>query len=759
MAHGMKIAALKVRADEADAAYQAARRAAAPAFAAARGEGIPQVEPALPDGTKIALISIKRGPAVWSVDEDELLTVAACNDAGDIEDYVTEAALRNPHAVALLAEHLPELVQRRIRPARRAQYQQEWEENGGKITSALIGERVEVATVRHLPPTGDFSYRAAGKAPVLLAEAIAAGQISEWGEYLTGAPADPLPEPEAVAAAVAPATAGGCPKRGDLAPHTVASCTFGADHPGGCSWAADVARACEADDRWERARARLGTAEDGDEQPVRRPKANHPPTGEQRAILEAAATGEDIVIEAGAGAGKTAVLVMMGRQADQARPRRRGRYLAFNAPIVADARNSGEFPRSVRISTAHALAKGSVGHRYAGRMGGSKQPSWKLAEILGITRPARIDDLLLPPKILGRLVREMTEEFCKSGDMDLSLACTPQVNGLRTDAQRKALGGLLLPFARKAWDDLCITDEMAAAGAVPQVRFDHCHYLKHWQLSEPQIPVDYLLYDEAQDAARVVLDVVLKQRDTQITAVGDSAQAINGWTGAIDSLATFPAQHRLQLSKSFRFGPAVADEANKWLTLLNSDLRLAGFEQIPSEVRPVAEPDAVLCRTNAGTIAEVIALTAEGRKVALVGGGKAMRDLAEACASLKAGQGCSHPELYAFTTWAEVQEHAEHDSDLSVLVRLVDEHGPERIIQLADSLAEESDADVTVSTVHKAKGREWDEVRIAGDFHPPATASDVSPDLARLAYVAVTRARLVLDRDGLSWVDALAGAR
>jgi superfamily I DNA/RNA helicase len=49
---------------------------------------------------------------------------------------------------------------------------------------------------------------------------------------------------------------------------------------------------------------------------------------------------------------------------------------------------------------------------------------------------------------------------------------------------------------------------------------------------------------------------------------------------------------------------------------------------------------------------------------------------------------------------------------------------------------------VIVSTAHKAKGREWDSVRLASDFasaclgkHPDA------PSEVRLFYVAMTRAK------------------
>ncbi|MFJ5105219.1 hypothetical protein [Streptomyces sp. NPDC088554] len=71
---------------------------------------------------------------------------------------------------------------------------------------------------------------------------------------------------------------------------------------------------------------------------------------------------------------------------------------------------------------------------------------------------------------------------------------------------------------------------------------------------------------------------------------------------------------------------------------------------------------------------------------------------------------------------------------------------------------------MTVSTAHKAKGREWARVKIADDFTPPpdsdqqddtgcALPGPIDDGEARLAYVAVTRTRRCLDLGGLSWIN------
>lgn len=63
-----------------------------------------------------------------------------------------------------------------------------------------------------------------------------------------------------------------------------------------------------------------------------------------------------------------------------------------------------------------------------------------------------------------------------------------------------------------------------------------------------------------------------------------------------------------------------------------------------------------------------------------------------------------------------------------------------------------------VSTAHKAKGREWESVLIADDFAEP-TGEDLPRVDAMLGYVAVTRARLRLDRGSLTWIDRFEARR
>jgi hypothetical protein len=216
----------------------------------------------------------------------------------------------------------------------------------------------------------------------------------------------------------------------------------------------------------------------------------------------------------------------------------------------------------------------------------------------------------------------------------------------------------------------------------------------------------------------------------------------------------------------FLLAPLLAEEANRWLHLADASLRLTGTDAVPTELGPLTRPDAVLCRTNVGAMAQVMDLMTAGCRVALVEVGESLRALALAARDLKDGRRTTHPELVLFPSWGELQDYAAHDPagrDLQPLVDLVDTHGTDAILAAVARLVPEQHAQVTVSTAHKAKGREWPRVRIANDFTPPkdtdqqdaegrAVPGPIDGADARLAYVAVTRTRSRLDLGGLSWI-------
>ncbi|MEV6922957.1 UvrD-helicase domain-containing protein [Dactylosporangium sp. NPDC051485] len=479
------------------------------------------------------------------------------------------------------------------------------------------------------------------------------------------------------------------------------------------------------------------------------------PTPQQERIIEAFQAGHAVAVQALAGTGKTSTLLMLAN----ARPDARIAYIAFNAPIAAEA--AAKFPRHVRAATAHSFAREALGTgplRDKRIRAGARWPE-EWAAHLNIEPHVHADGSgMTDADRVARLVIATVHEFRQS---DADIITGRHLPGdLAID--QPDLARVVLDHARTAWADL--------THPTGKLFFDHDDYLKAWALNHPVMPYDVIFFDEAQDI-NPVLRKLIQDQPAQTIVVGDSNQAIYGFRGAIDALHDWPADTELPLTQSWRFGPAVAEVGNQFLTLLGSRWRLSGNPALDSSIGDVELPDAVLARTNAGAVAAVADAFDAGRRVALVGGGKAIEDIAKAAQDLQAGRPTNHPELARFTSWNDVRAYvddAETDAvSLRAFVTLVDRRGADPLLQMVRDLINENETgpdghpayDVIVSTAHKAKGREWDRVRIASDFPQPQTNQQTgktvlpNAEQLRLAYVTVTRARRQLELGSLAWIN------
>ncbi|MDZ7799851.1 MAG: 3'-5' exonuclease [Trueperaceae bacterium] len=341
--------------------------------------------------------------------------------------------------------------------------------------------------------------------------------------------------------------------------------------------------------------------------------------------------------------------------------------------------------------------------------------------------------------------------------------------------------------AARAWRRIADPDDDAP--------LNHDAYLKLFALARPTLPAELLLVDEAQDLAPVML-TLLDDAAPRRLLVGDPAQRIYAWRGAVDAMAA-SGLPETRLTRSFRFGPEIAAVARRILTVIDRRPRLSGSGAAGS-VRTVPEaaqpPCTVLCRTNAGVLEAALAFGEGG--VHVVGGVAETVRLLRAAYALWADRGRSrppagrrngrgraqvpcgtdgpaHPELAGLNTWDALVEAAERRRGaLSMLRTRVEAYGHDtpalcRALERAH-LPREADAPVVLSTAHKAKGREWDHVTLWHDFPRVPTdagALRAAPDreAARselnLLYVGVTRARRTLDlarlREDLStWLAA-----
>jgi superfamily I DNA/RNA helicase len=161
--------------------------------------------------------------------------------------------------------------------------------------------------------------------------------------------------------------------------------------------------------------------------------------------------------------------------------------------------------------------------------------------------------------------------------------------------------------------------------------------------------------------------------------------------------------------------------------------------------------DAVLARTNAGVMVEAMKLIARGRTPCILGGTDELNEVLQDVVNLKRGYPAESEKFFGLNTWAEARAHSEtpEGREIRSIVQMVEAHGTRQLQDtLEDIQDEEGGGAVVLSTTHRAKGREWDSVRIADDFVSYRPNKNKDED-TRLFYVAMTRAKrlLVVDRE------------
>lgn len=467
-------------------------------------------------------------------------------------------------------------------------------------------------------------------------------------------------------------------------------------------------------------------------------------TDEQLAAIDQAKRGESFKIMAYAGSGKTTTLKLISEQlAGQ-----KGLYLAFNKAIADEARS--KFPSNVDCRTFHSLAYRHVDRKITDKLRLPRLSPLTMArdyqlEPLTIRRMLgkRYEHFTLTPSRQAGLISNAVSRFCATHARHPAPRHLELPDWLHPD-DAEGIQQQLFPHVEQRWID--------ALDPRHQAGISHEVYLKRWALSDPIIPVDYILFDEAQDSDPLMLGILMQQTRAQVIYVGDAHQQIYQWRGAVNAMQKLPLPDT-RLTRSFRFGEEVAEIANVFLKELGETTPLQGMPNLQSRIdlSPIMRSkNAVLCRTNARAMSLLMGGLLQGHKVALQADSDRLLKFVQAASALKSGKKVFDvPELSWFNSWQEVHEYCEssESSDIKPLVKLVDEHGTEPLKKALNAISPVESADYVISTAHKAKGLEWQQVQIEDDYSYKITKGNVqiSPEELRLLYVATTRAKSVLN--------------
>jgi DNA helicase-2/ATP-dependent DNA helicase PcrA len=283
----------------------------------------------------------------------------------------------------------------------------------------------------------------------------------------------------------------------------------------------------------------------------------------------------------------------------------------------------------------------------------------------------------------------------------------------------------------------------------------------------------WVLLDEAQDTnpARRLLAKKMLMEGGRIIAVGDPRQAIYGFTGAdSDALEIIRSEFNctsLPLTVSYRCPKAVVRHAQRWVSHIEAapnaiEGSVRQIDEREFKRKPPQRGDAILCRLTQPLIKLAFEYIRQ-RVPAHVEG----RDIGQNLISLikkwrsAANIGELRDKLDEY--WEEESLKLAQKNQNAKLAQLEDRVGSVRVIismlpddadtgeaeKLVESIFKDSVGrtvtGIILSTVHKAKGREWDTVYLYGRNkwmpHSFATQEWQIEQENNLIYVAVTRAK------------------
>lgn len=285
---------------------------------------------------------------------------------------------------------------------------------------------------------------------------------------------------------------------------------------------------------------------------------------------------------------------------------------------------------------------------------------------------------------------------------------------------------------------------------------------------------DFLFVDETQDLNKAQIEFAVNSMadNGRMLLIGDPYQSIYAFRGAYNGIMDY-MRERLQatvlpLSISYRAPLAVAKLVNQCfphITFESSPTARDGYycaNLLECDLLDVVDSgDAVLCRTNAPLVAPAFQLLRQGRKAVILG-----RDIANGLISLinkrakmQVVQSSANPlaelinQLYVYleNETPKLQKAkklgrlATLTDQIETLVAISD--GCETITELkakTESIFSNTQSGVVFSSVHKAKGLEWNSVFILRPEqmpHPMAKDPVQRQQEENIRYVAYTRAK------------------
>lgn len=476
------------------------------------------------------------------------------------------------------------------------------------------------------------------------------------------------------------------------------------------------------------------------------------PSPRQAAILEAVKTPRHLLVQAGAGTGKTSTLEMICQGIPQGLSII---ALCFNKSIADEMQ--ARLPRHVQACTLHSL--GFAACRRAVR--NVRLDDKKLRHVLD-AMPA----LQALPEDERKVVRSDLEAMVGLVT-DMHLDPTDQeAMADAIDQTRRTVEAMpqSFPFLADVMNGMDSWTDVITYGEMLRHPIIHGYSMYRY---------DGVLVDEAQDLNAVqhaLLGRIVKPGG-KLIAVGDRFQSIYGFRGAdprsMDRLKEEWDMVELPLDVSFRCPRAVVREAGRFVgdflkpapTAAEGTVEHRGLKELARTEEALIPGNMVLCRINAPLVPLAFRLLRRGARILLRG-----RDLGVGLSALvrKLKASTTSDLISKARKWADRQVETLRAADKPASVIEAVEDKVETLVCFAEECAtvaevlskienmftdQTSHGCILLSTVHKAKGLEADTVvLLRPDLLPAPWAKTEAEEQQEknIAYVAVTRAKRTL---------------
>jgi len=446
---------------------------------------------------------------------------------------------------------------------------------------------------------------------------------------------------------------------------------------------------------------------------------------------------DDVIVNAGAGTGKTFTIVEGSKRTNGSNMA----FLCFNKSIQTEL--AERLPDNVVAKTFHAL--GFAALRSAGIK--TRVNNYKVKNI--------IDDILgkdFNAFPLVKLISLVKGSLIEGTDQKSIFQLIDKYNiNFESDREEEMAIGAIPTILEVCRNDVSLID------------FDDMIWIPI--VNQLPLPVfDVLFVDEAQDFNEMQRELIFRCiGNGRVVIVGDRNQAIYGFRGAdSNSISIFQKEltkrgrkvKEFTLSLTWRCPKSVVKEANRFVSEFDcKEDAEEGRVIVDSPFNP-SEGDMVLCRYNAPLVSAFYELIMQG-KSAYVLGRDMTKGLVNAVNKITKNGNMGSDEFlqlldqdfhYNYNRLVKLektnQAHALEDKYECIRIFAT------KATTVTGILAEikrvfngNEKGEIMLSTVHKAKGLEADNVYIlATERMPHPKASDMREEL-NICYVAITRAK------------------